>query len=340
MRYRRLGRANVSVSEIGLGCWTIGGRYWNQGRSKGWSGPLNEHDIIDAIRGAVDRGVNHFDTADIYGYGRSERLLGQALEGHRDEVLIATKVGWAATTAPHVYDPLNIRRQCEQSLRNLRADCIDIYYFHHCEFGDRDCYLPDAIETMERLQAEGSIRWVGLSGYSYDDLSRVACTLNPVVIQSWADIEHDEFIRDAAPLRTLMDARDMAFVGMMPLGQGRLVGKYDPDSPPLFPDGDNRAGSSAFSAESLTELQPRLDALRRRFGAAPGDLARVALQFVLAQPVVASVIPGFRDRRQVESNVSAADCRLRDDDLSFIREIFPRRAMPPHPWTHITSSAR
>jgi aryl-alcohol dehydrogenase-like predicted oxidoreductase len=242
-------------------------------------------------------------------------------------------VGWAATTAEHVYEPCNIRHQCEQSLRNLRTDVIDLYYLHHCDFGENDRYLPDALNEVAKLKAAGKIRLSGLSGYSFDELERVARVMHPDVIQSWADVEHDEFIRPDQPLRRLMDEMRISFVAMMPFGQGRLLGKYDAKQPPTFPPGDNRRGNRSFEGDSLALLSPRLEDLRRRFGRKTEDLARVALQYVLAQPVVASVIPGFRNVQQVLCNAAASDLPLTAEELKAVADAFPRSEMTPHPWT-------
>lgn len=333
MKYRKLGRTDIVVSEISLGTWAIGGPYWTDGEPTGWTGELDEGEIIKAINLAVDKGVTHFDTADVYGYGRSERLLAKALGKRRRNVTIATKVGFAATTAPHVYDPYNIRFQCEQSLRNLNSDVIDLYYFHHCYFGDDgNEYLDEAVETVRCLQREGKIRYVGLSGYAEEEFLDVISKVDPDVLQSWADIEHDEFIRVGSPLRKLMDERGLGYVAMMPLGQGRLLGKYKSTDPPTFANGDNRQDNVSFSKESLAVLEPRIEALRQRFGRDICDLARVALQFVLYQPIVSCVIPGFRNVAQVECNLKAAGMPLSEDDIAFIMEVFPREEMPPHPW--------
>jgi aryl-alcohol dehydrogenase-like predicted oxidoreductase len=324
MEYRKMGKTNIRVSEIGLGCWAIGGPYWTKGEPTGWTGDLDEGEIIRAINLAIDLGVNHFDTADVYGYGRSERLLGKALGKRRRDVTVATKIGWAATTAPHVYDPHNIRNQCEQSLRNLNTDAIDLYYLHHCDFGENDYYLEGAINTVRQLQREGKIRYIGLSGYAEEEFARVVPKLDPDVLQSWADIERDAFIRAGSPLRSLMEERGLSFVAMMPFGQGRLLGKYSSANPPQFGPGDNRSDNARFSAEELTKLEPRIKLLKQRFGSGTCDLARVALQYILAQPVVACVIPGFRNVSQVECNLQGAGKPLNADDIEYIREVFPR----------------
>lgn len=333
MHYRHLGSSDLELSEVGLGTWAIGGPYWTEGEPTGWGGPLDEDDICRAINLAVESGINHFDTADVYGYGVSERILARALARQSSNIVIATKVGWAATTAPHVYSAFNIRRQCEQSLRNLRRDYIDLYYFHHCDFGEGDQYLEEAVEAMLSLKQEGKIRHVGLSGYSEEEILRVLNAVDPVAIQSWADIEHDEFIREESSLRKVMEERRIGFVAMMPFGQGRLLGKYAASEPPNFEPGDNRIGNSGFTRESLTELGPRLDALRERFGPGIEDLAFAALAFVLAHPIVSSVIPGFRNELQVKLNLVAANRDFTNEDLEYIHSVFPRDEMPPHPWT-------
>lgn len=333
MKYRKLKKAGISVSEIGIGTWAIGGPYWTDNQSTGWTGPVDDDEVVRAMQEALDRGVNHIDTADVYGYGKSERLIALAVEGsRRSKAVIASKVGWVKTSAPSPFTYENIIYQCEQSLRNLNTDYIDIYYLHHCDFGEDDRHLPEAIRAIETLLASGKIRCHGLSGYSEADLLRVASKLKPDVIQSWADIEHDEFIRPGGALRRYLDENDVMFVPMMPYAQGRLLGKYDSGSPPQFEDGDNRKDSSAFSEESLRDLKPRIDALRKRFGKSTSALARVAVQFLLSYPCVASVIPGFRNKAQLDANVEAGEHPLSQADLEYILAAFPRNEMGPHPW--------
>jgi aryl-alcohol dehydrogenase-like predicted oxidoreductase len=333
MKYRHLKKVDIKLSELGLGTWAIGGPYWTDNQSTGWTGPLDEDEIIAATQIALEAGVNHIDTADVYGYGNAERLIGRATKGiSRESIVIASKVGWVKTSAPNPFTKQNIRYQCEQSLRNLQTDYIDIYYFHHCDFGPGDSFLPEAIATMEELRAEGKIRCVGVSGYSEADLLRIAKAVQPAVIQSWADIEHDEFVREGSTLRLFMDENDILFVPMMPYAQGRLLGKYSYNSPPQFEDGDNRKGSSAFSSESLRELEPRLNALREHFGKSTADMARVALQFLLANPAVVSVIPGFRNTVQIRANIAAAGKAITREEMEYILKVFPRAEMGPHPW--------
>ncbi len=323
MEYRKLGRTDIEVSEISFGCWTMGGQNWDDGRPIGWA-DVDEDEIVAGIKAGLDAGVNHFDNADIYGNGRAERMLRRCLDrlGVRStDLVIATKVGWFAGTAEYAYEPAHIRHQCEQSLINLNRDYIDLYYFHHSNFGLNDRYLDDAVDTMNSLTDQGKVRFKGQSAYSEDDFERLIPKVEPHVLQTWANALSDEFIRSESRLQKLMEERGLSLVAFSPLAQGRLLDKFDPTKPPQFEPGDHRQGSEAFSAEALAELKPKLERLKERFGSTTEDLAAVALNFVLRHPHVACVIPGFRNECQARINVSAAGHNLSQEDLEFVREI-------------------
>jgi aryl-alcohol dehydrogenase-like predicted oxidoreductase len=292
---------------------------------------------VAALRLALDGGLTHIDTADVYGYGRSERLVAKALTSSAKTTTIATKVGWAATTAPSVFSPENIRFQFEQSLRNLGLSTIDIYYAHHTDFGPDDMFLAAAAAEFHRLKSEGLIRSIGLSGYSEGGLIRVASQLQPDFIQSWASIEHPEFIREGGPLARFMEERSIRFVAMMPLGQGRLLGKFHSANPPQFEAGDNRLGNFEFSSESLAEFEGKLGALQARFGETTRELITPALGFVLKHPSVISVIPGFRSSKQVLEMLAAIERPYSDEDHEFVQATFPYSESHLHPWVSRTS---
>ncbi len=321
MRYRTIGATDVAVSEISFGCWTMGGPNWISGKPIGW-GEINEDEIIAGIKAGLDAGVNHFDNADAYGNGRAERLLAQALQQlgvDSRRLVLATKVGHFRGTAEHAYEPLHIRRQCEQSLINLRRDYLDIYYFHHGDFGPGDRYLAGAVEEMARLVKEGKVRLVGLSAYSEEDFVRLVPVIRPQVLQSWAHALDDHFTREGSRVDRLMQEHRLSFVAFSPLAQGRLLDKFSPVQPPVFEPGDHRAGNEDFSAPALAALQPKLGQIKARFGATTEDLAAVALNYVLASPRVCCVIPGFRNERQARCNVAAAGRELAPLDVEFIR---------------------
>jgi aryl-alcohol dehydrogenase-like predicted oxidoreductase len=277
----------------------------------------------------LDAGVNHFDNADVYGNGRAERMLARILKklGVKSaSMVLATKVGHFPGTAEHAYEPDHIRHQCEQSLVNLRRDYIDIYYFHHGNFGPGDHYLADAIEVMHSLMKEGKVRFLGLSAYSLSDFQRLVPRIKPNVVQSWANALDDQFIREGSAMQKLMEEHHLGFVAFSPLAQGRLLDKYDPKRPPQFEPGDHRRDSRFFSEEALEALKPKLAKLKKRFGDTTPDLASMALNYVLAHERVACVIPGFRNARQAQCNVAAAGRRLSDADLKFIRDTLRDRA--------------
>ena len=323
MNYRTIGTTGIRVSEISLGCWTMGGPNWARGTPVGW-GEVDEDEVADGIRAALDAGVNHFDNADVYGNGRAERMLARILKrlgADSGKLVIATKVGWFAGTAENAYEPAHIRHQCEQSLVNLQRDYIDIYYFHHGNFGPRDRYLAGAVETVNALQKEGKIRVVGLSAYSEDDFERLVPVIQPAVLQSWAHALDDHFVREGSRVDRLMEKHRLSFVAFSPLAQGRLLDKFDPKRPPVFEPGDHRQNDKDFGGKALAALKPKLEKLKARFGAATEDLASVALNYVLAAPRVGCVIPGFRNGRQARCNLAAAGRALSRDDLEFIRKV-------------------
>ncbi len=321
MKYRKLGKSDIEVSEIGLGCWTMGGLNWQNGVSIGWA-DVDENEVAEAINYAIDQGVNHFDNADVYGNGRAERMLARILGNRTNNFIIATKVGWFKGTAAHAYDPLHIRHQCEQSLKNLNRDYIDLYYFHHGYFGENDEYLDAAVEVMYRLKEEGKIRLIGQSAYSNEDFVKLVPKVKPDVLQSSANAIDDHYIAEGTPVRKLLEEEQMSFVAFSPLAQGLLLDKYKKENPPKFENGDHRSRSEKFKPEYLAWLEPRLNKLKEKFGNTAEDLARVALQYLLHYSVVGSVIPGFRNLKQVKINLSAADKPLTGDEFEFVKSVF------------------
>lgn len=319
MRYRELGRSGIQVSEVSLGCWTLGGLNWVNGEPNGWAN-VDEREVARAVDYALDRGVNHFDNADVYGNGRAERMLARVLGPRTQRVVIASKVGHFPGTAEHAYEAQHIRQQCEQSLRNLGRDHIDVYYLHHGDFGPDDRYLGEAVATLGELKREGKIRAVGQSAYSDADFERVVARVEPDVLQSWAHALDTHFIDVGTPVRRLLDDRRLSFVAFSPLAQGLLLGKYRPGQSIEFEPGDHRRGSRQFSAENLQKVAAKLDRLTLRFGSEPQELARVALQYLLSFPCVACVIPGFRNLSQVEMNLAAAERPLSAAEVTYVRE--------------------
>lgn len=324
MQYRKVGTTDVAVSEISLGCWTMGGLNWVEGRPNGWAN-VDENEIVSAVKRAVDAGVNHFDNADVYGNGRAEQMLARVLKKlglKSEDFVIATKVGHFRGTAEHAYDPLHIRHQCEQSLRNLQRDYVDIYYLHHGDFGPNGEWLAGAAEALDALVQEGKVRLKGQSAYSDADFLRAVPVVKPAVLQSWGNILQPNFIKPDGVVGKLLEEYQMSFVAFSPLQQGLLLDKFEPDNPPHFEAGDIRATDERFHSNYLRALKPKLQSLKERFGSTTEDLAAVALRYVLNHPHVACAIPGFRNERQVACNLGAMNRRLTAEDTTFLDQEF------------------
>ncbi|MEO8205838.1 MAG: aldo/keto reductase [Chthoniobacterales bacterium] len=326
MQYRKITGTSLEVSEISFGCATLGGLNWINGVSNGWT-PPHEDDVVAGIKAAVDAGVNHFDNADVYGNGRSERALSRALKRlgiSSSDLLISSKTGYLPGTAEHAYEPAHIRHQLEQSLINLKRDYVDIYYFHHADFGPEDRYLPEAVATMDALVKEGKVRIKGQSAYSVEQFTRVISHVRPQVLQMGANILEDEFIRLGSPMDELLTKWSLSFVTFSPLSRGLLLDKHDPAKPPVYESGDKRNNKEDFQTESLALLSAKLAKLKTRFGSTLEDMAAVAINYVLASPHVACVIPGFRNESQVRCNLAGVGRALTPDDLDFIRAVFAK----------------
>lgn len=320
----------------------MGGPNWStsNGQSIGWA-DVHEDDVLAGVKVALEAGVNHWDNADIYGNGRAERTLAKCLRQcgvltgkAREGQVIATKVGHFKGTCPSAYDPFHIRHQCEQSLRNLQVECIDLYYFHHGTFvgtgydGRPHDYLHEAVATMHALRKEGKVRAIGQSAYTDEDFERVVPILRPDVLQNKANLRYDAFIRPGSRCQALMAKYGCTFVAFGPLDQGILLDKFDPAHPPKFEEGDYRTNRKDFNAETLGQVRAKLAKVKERFGHgrepdATRLLASVAIRWVLSHERVCSAIPGFRNERQARCNVGAgADTPLRAEDAAWLRGLF------------------
>ena len=218
---RKLGRSGLDVSALGLGCWAIGGPTQFQGAHFGW-GEIDEDEAIRAIHVALDAGITLFDTADIYGTGHSERILGRALAGRRTGVLIATKFGltfneYTGVMTGRDASPSYIRRACDASLRRLDTDCIDLYQFH---LGDHDpANIDPVLEALDRLVADGKIRYYAWASDSVDGRRIFAERQHCPAIQFGMDM-----FSDAPNMLALCDEYNLAAIVNGPLGKGLLTG--------------------------------------------------------------------------------------------------------------------
>ena len=301
---RTLGRSRIEISAMGMGCWAIGGPFWRGDQPVGW-GTIDDDESIRAIHRALDLGITFLDTADVYGCGHSERVLGRALAGRRDRIVVATKFG-------NVFDegtrritgrdgsPEYVRRACAASLRRLNTSYIDLYQFH---LGDYDTVQALAVrDVLEELVAEGKIR---AYGWSTDDEARArvfAAGPHCGAIQHRLNL----FGGNAAVLE-LCEQSNLASINRGPLARGLLTGKFGPKS--RLPEDDLRHDLDFEAGEVAARLRS-LQALRDLLTRDGRTLAQAALGWLWARSEKAIPIPGFKTVRQVEENVAAMDFGL------------------------------
>jgi len=300
MRYRKLGRTDIEVSVICQGCWSI------VGKDMTWGGNVLD-DSIAAIRASLDAGVNFFDTAPGYGAGESEEILARALEGVRDDVVIATKV------SPGDLEPKKLKAACEGSLRRLKTDYIDLYQIH---WPSKDVPIADTLGAMEQLKQAGKIRAVGVSnfGVSYmaDLLEAGRAESNQLPYSLlWRPIEHE--------VQPQCVAGDISILCYSSLCQGLLTGKFaSADEVPagrartrLF--SKDRPQSRHHEAGCEKEAFKAIDEIREICRSINGPMGRVSLAWLLAQRGVASAIVGGRNAAQACENARAGDLELSPD---------------------------
>lgn len=305
MHTRRLGRSNLDVSPLGLGCWAIGGPTQYQGSHFGW-GEIDEDEAIRAIHVAFDAGVTFFDTADIYGTGHSERILGQALAGRRHQALIATKFGltfdeYSGTMTGRDARPEYIQQACEASLRRLQTDYIDLYQFHIGAFDPAN--VGPILDALDRLVAAGKIRFYSW-GTEPDGVKRFAERAHCPAVQFGLDMFTMFTDTDAAQMLALCDEYDLAAIINGPLGKGLLTGKFDAAA--HFPATDLRHQRGWNLREGLLAKQREaLEQLRDILTSDGRTLAQAALGALWARSERIIPIPGFKTVSQVRDNVGA-----------------------------------
>ena len=331
MLYRRLGRTEIQVSAVALGCWAISTKDFF------WDGQVREDSLL-AIRASLDAGVNFFDTAPAYGDGESEQILGEALGQRRKEVVVATKV------LPSNLEPAALRQSCEASLRALGSDYIDLYQVH---WPNPKLPWEATYRTLEALQAEGKIRVIGVSnfGVSYLDevcgLGRVETNQVPYSLL-WRAIEFEILPRCVED--------EIGVLCYSPLCQGLLTGKFrTPEEVP-----DKRARSRLFSAQRAMTRHGEPGCQAETFKALAGlsaiaaemgqPLGRVAMAWLLRQPGVTAVAAGARNAAQAAENARAADLKIDDrmaERLAGVTdEVKDMIGANADPWEHVSRMER
>jgi aryl-alcohol dehydrogenase-like predicted oxidoreductase len=303
VHFRKLGNTDITVSEIGFGAWAIGGASEAAGTPLGW-GRTSDDESLATIRRARELGVTFFDTADIYGFGRSESLLGIVLSRRRQDVVIATKVGNVRDVDGRLrkdFTPRHISHAVDGSLKRLRTDYIDLYQLHNPTL---DELRRDEIhEAMDRLQEVGKIRYWGVSITTPDEGIEIINRGWGYTLQVLYNALNQAPAHELFPLAK---EKGYGIIARVPLASGLLSGKFRPDT--VFSSDDVR--QNFLTPKRLEEVLPRIDEVKSIIGGTARSLAEGALRFTLCDDAVSTVIPGARNVRQVEMNVAADEVRI------------------------------
>jgi aryl-alcohol dehydrogenase-like predicted oxidoreductase len=320
MRTNRLGRTNVHVPVISLGTWGHGGARTNEGQSVGWSGH-DDRAAKAALVLAWRKGIAHWDTADAYGDGQAEELIGQVFdEVPRKDIFLASKFGWIKGPSGHWYDPKFMRAQCERSLRNMRTDVIDLYYFHHCMFGDDDQYFDGALEMMHTLRDEGKVRFIGLSDWDASAIMKFIDRVNPDVVQPYRNLVDDQY--ESSGLKQYVDTHDLGVAFFSPLKHGLLLGKYT--EPQTFTEGDFRSGVADFrDTEAIARYRRAAEEVRRRFADREEPVLHAVTGALLTGNPTATVLLGQRSAKQTEAAAKVGEA-LSESDAAWVRSLYQR----------------
>jgi aryl-alcohol dehydrogenase-like predicted oxidoreductase len=322
MEYRQLGESGLSASAITFGAWAIGGWMW---------GGTERKDAVAAIRASYDEGVTSIDTAAVYGQGLSEEIVGEALQGlPRDKVQIMTKFGmrWDETKGEFAFKsqdndctPLDIYKyagkegilkECENSLRRLRTDHIDLYQIH---WPDSSTPIEETMETLAGLIKAGKIRAAGVSNYNVGQMKTAEKVLKLASNQVPFSMVNRGIEKELVPYCI---QHKKAILAYSPLQRGLLTGKIRPGH--RFGEGDNRGESRFYQPESVTLVNAFLDELRPLAAAKNATLSQLVIRWTLERPGITIALVGARNAGQAVENARAIEVRLSGEEIGFINE--------------------
>ncbi len=286
MEYEILGKSNLNVTKIGLGAWQFGTEWW------GWGKDFEEKDAIDAIEVSLEKGINWIDTAEVYGNGYSEELVGKVISQKRKDLIIATKV--SGTHAR--YD--DVIKACEGSLKRLKTDYIDLYQFHW-----PNSYVPieETMEAFEKLVKDGKVRYIGLSNFPVPLIKESQKSLKNTPIVS-NQVQYNLISRDIEKkILPFCIEQNISVIAYSPIAQGLLAGKFSHDKKP---SDDLRKDAPLFKEPNYTQILKFVEVLKKfaqELGKTP---AQIALRWLIEKKGVVA-IPGAKNKKQAEDNAGA-----------------------------------
>src|SRR3981189_3438600 len=313
METRKLGNSDIKITPVGYGAWAIGGSGWEFA----W-GPQDDADSVAAIRRALELGVNWIDTAAAYGTGHSEEVVARALKdwrGPRPYVFTKCVLRWDEKgKISKVFSPDSIRRECEDSLRRLQTETIDLYQIHWPP-DDNGPALEESWQTLAALQEEGKVRWIGVSNFNVEQLKRAGKIAPITSLQPPYSMIRRSIEKEILPY---CQQQGIGVIVYSPMASGLLTGAMTRERAAALPANDFRSRGTEFREPRLSkniELVERLRQAGQRLGRAPGE---IAIAWVLRHPAITGVIVGARNAKQVEGVVGAADVTLTEQDIAEI----------------------
>ncbi len=310
MQTRRLGNSDLHITPIGIGAWAMGGGGW----AFAW-GPQDDAESIGAIRAGVDAGMNWIDTAAIYGLGHSEEVVAKALEGVTPKPYVFTKCERCWDESGQILKRLkrdSVRKECEDSLRRLKLDAIDLYQIHWPE-PEED--IEEGWETLARLKEEGKVRWIGLSNFSVSQMERIAKIAPITSLQPPYNLLAREIETETLPY---CGRNGIGVLAYSPMHSGLLTGKMTRERIASMAADDHRQKRPQFQEPLLTRnlaLVERLREIGARHGRTPGE---AAIAWVLRKPEVTAAIVGLRSAEQLNGVIGAAAFRLTAEEVKEI----------------------
>ncbi|MBN2713721.1 MAG: aldo/keto reductase [Planctomycetes bacterium] len=325
MQYRKLGQSGIDASVVAFGAWAIGGWMW---------GGTEESESIKTIHAAIDCGMGFIDTAPVYGFGTSEKIVGKAIQGKRDKVILATKCGlvWHTDKGNRFFDSDEkqvghgeakytvhrylgadaIKYEVEESLKRLGTDYIDLYQTH---WQDPTTPIEETMEALLDLKKAGKIRAIGVSNATTEEMDRYRA-VGPL------DSDQEKYSMldrklDASNL-PYMEKNNMAFLAYSPIAQGLLTGKVGPER--KFEDGDQRNNSKRFSVENRKRISAMLDSYKCVAEKHGVTLAQLAIAWTIRQPGCSHALVGARTPQQALENAKAGDIALTNEDVDIINK--------------------
>jgi aryl-alcohol dehydrogenase-like predicted oxidoreductase len=310
MQTRKFGKTDMETTPIGFGSWAVGGSGW----AAGW-GPQDDEESVGAIRRALELGVNWIDTAAVYGLGHSEEIVARALEGVSERPYVFTKCSmvWDENgEIGHSIKAESVKRECENSLRRLRTDAIDLYQIH---WPNPDEEIEEGWSAMAELKAEGKVRHIGVSNFDVGQMKRAQEIASVESLQPPYSMLSREIEDEILPY---CQENGIAVIVYSPMKSGLLTGKMTRERAQNLPEDDWRSRASAFQEPQLSrtlELVELLGEIGDRHGVSS---AEVAIAWTLSHPAVTGAIVGARRPDQVDGVVGAADLKLTGDELDEI----------------------